>query len=157
MDLPCLKARSYSALRLNHDQNLSKNSPREADDVVRVDVELKTSYSRFLGVAGHGENRKGVGRGKKLWTPQSFSPRTSTGGTRGKDVQHTWNTMIIHVPAVINTWGDAVRRETSRVCHGQGTVIRRVFGVGITGNSVCLSAYHWQTDFFLYISLPGHG
>ena len=28
---------------------------READDVVRVDVEFKTSYSRFIDVTGHGE------------------------------------------------------------------------------------------------------
>ena len=27
---------------------------READDVVRVDVEFKTSYSRFIDVAGRG-------------------------------------------------------------------------------------------------------
>ena len=27
----------------------------EADDVVRVDVEFKTSYSRFIDVAGRGE------------------------------------------------------------------------------------------------------
>ena len=46
---------------------------READDVDRVDVGR-------------------VGRGKKFWTAQNFSPRTTTGGTRGKDVQHTWNT-----------------------------------------------------------------
>ena len=65
---------------------------READDVVRVDVEFKTSYGRFIDVAGRGENRNGVGRGKKFWTAQNFSPRTTTGGTRGKDVQHTWNT-----------------------------------------------------------------
>ena len=65
---------------------------READDVVRVDVEFKTSDSRFIDVAGRGENRNGVGRGKKFWTAQNFSPRRTTGGTRGKDVQHTWNT-----------------------------------------------------------------
>ena len=35
----------------------------------------------------------------------------------------------------------------SVVCHGQSTVIRRVLRVGITGNSVCLAAYHWQMDF----------
>ena len=28
---------------------------READDVVRVDVEFKTSYSRFIDMAGRGE------------------------------------------------------------------------------------------------------
>ena len=85
---------------------------READDVVRVDVEFKTSYSRFFKTwQDAGKNRNGVGRGKKFWTAQNFSPRTTTGGTRGKDVQHTWNTrethVIIRVPAVIKlgeTW-----------------------------------------------------
>ena len=61
---------------------------REAGDAVRVDVEFKTSYSR----PDAGKNRNGVGRGKKFWTAQNFSPRTITGGTHGKDVQHTWNT-----------------------------------------------------------------
>ena len=37
---------------------------READDVVRVDVEFKTSYSRFIDAAVRGGNRNGVGRGK---------------------------------------------------------------------------------------------
>ena len=39
-----------------------------------------------------GKNRNGIRRGKKFWTAQNFSPRTITGGTRGKDAQHTWNT-----------------------------------------------------------------
>ena len=55
--------------------------------------------------------------------------------------------VIIRVLAVIKTWGDAVRRESLGVCHGQSTVIGRVLRVGITGNSVCLAAYHWQMDF----------
>ena len=49
-----LKARSLSAWRLNHGQNPSKMVSREADGVVRVDVEFKTSYSRFIDVAGRG-------------------------------------------------------------------------------------------------------
>ncbi len=37
---------------------------READDVVRVDVEFKMSYCRFIDVAGRGEKKSnGVGRG----------------------------------------------------------------------------------------------
>ena len=55
--------------------------------------------------------------------------------------------VIIRVPAVIKTWGDAVRRERLGVCLGQSTVIGRVLRVGITVNSVCLAAYHWQMDF----------
>ena len=35
-----------------------------------------------------------------------------------------------------------VRRQSLAVCHGQSTVIGRVLRVGITGNSVCLAAYH---------------
>ena len=58
--------------------------------------------------------------------------------------------VITRVPAVIKTWGGAVRRESLGVCHGQSTVIGRVLRVGITGNSVCLSAYHWQMDFSAY-------
>ena len=50
-----LKARSHSALRLDHGQTRQKVVSREADDVVRVDVEFKTSYSRFIDVAGRGE------------------------------------------------------------------------------------------------------
>ena len=57
---------------------------------------------------------------------------------------------MTRVPAVIKTWGGAVRRESLGVCHGQSTVIGRVLRVGITGNSVCLSAYHWQMDFSAY-------
>ena len=53
---------------------------READDVVHVDVEFKTSYSRSIDVAGRGE-KSGRCRTQLL--------RPTTGGTRGKDVQHT--------------------------------------------------------------------
>ena len=53
----------------------------------------------------------------------------------------------MRVPAVIKTLGDAVRRDSLGVCHGQSTVIGRVLRVGITGNNVCLAAYHWQMDF----------
>ena len=55
--------------------------------------------------------------------------------------------VIIRVPAVIITWKDAVRGESLGACHGQSRVSRRVLRVGITGNSVCLVAYHWQMDF----------
>ena len=116
---------------------------READDVVRVDVEFKTSYSRFIDVARRGENRNGVGRGKKFWTAQNFSPRTIMGGTRGKDVQHTWNTR--DNPCSVGGWRGKTRKLG--VCHGQSTVIGLVLRVGITGNSVSSAAYHWQMDF----------
>ena len=98
-----------------------------------------------------GKNRNGVGRSKKFWTAQNFSLRTTTAGTRCKDVQHTWDTrethLIIRVPAVIKTWGDAVRRESLEACPGQSTVIGQVLRDGIAENSVCLAAYHWQMDF----------
>ena len=65
----------------------------DADDIVRVDVEFKTSSSRFIDVAGRkGEIGTASDAAKKVWTAQNFSPRTTTGGTRGKDVQHTCNT-----------------------------------------------------------------
>ena len=52
-----VKARSHSALRkgLIMAKTRQKVVSREADDVVRVDVEFKTSYSRFIDVAGRGE------------------------------------------------------------------------------------------------------
>ena len=48
--------------------------------------------------------------------------------------------VIIRVPAVIKTWGDAVRRESWGVCHGESTVIRQVLR-------------HWQMDFSAYWTL----
>ena len=72
---------------------------READGVVCVDVEFKTSYNRFIDVAGRGEDRNGVGRGKKCWTAQNFSPRTTTAA----HVVETWKTRETHFPAVIKT------------------------------------------------------
>ena len=65
---------------------------RVAEDVVRVDVEFKTSYSRFIDVAGRWEKSERRRTRQKFWTAQNFSPRTTTGDTRGKDVQHMWNT-----------------------------------------------------------------
>ena len=50
-----LKARSDSALRLNTPKPRRKVVSREADDVVRVDNEFKTSFRRFIDVAGRGE------------------------------------------------------------------------------------------------------
>ena len=96
-----LKARSHSALRLNHGQKPSKILARGQPRAAHV---VKTGNTRETHVA-------------------------------------------ISVLAVIKTWGDAIRRKSLGVCHGQGTVIRRVLRVGITDNSVCLAAYHWQMDF----------
>ena len=78
-----LKARSHSDLRLKYGQTRQKVVFREADDVFHVDVEFKTSYSRYIDVAGCGKNRNGIGRGKKFWTAQNFSLLTTTGGTCG--------------------------------------------------------------------------
>ena len=50
--------------------------------------------------------------------------------------------MIIRVSAVIKTSGDVVRCKSLGICQGQSTVIGRVLRIGITGNSVCLAAYH---------------
>ena len=73
------------------------------------------------------------------------------GQPRVAHVVKTCNThethVIIRVPAVIKTWGDVVRRESLGGCLEQSTFIWRVLRIGITGNSVCLAAYHWQMDF----------
>ena len=61
-----LKARSHSALRLNHDQTRQKVVSREVDDAVRVDVEFKTSYSRFVDVPGR------RGKSERRGTRQKF-------------------------------------------------------------------------------------
>ena len=84
---------------------------------------LKTSYSRFIDVAGCGENQNGVGRGKNF----ELLKILARGQPRAAHVLKTCNKretqVIIRVPAVIKTWGDAVRRDSLGVCHGQGTVI----------------------------------
>ncbi len=53
--LPSIKARSHRALRLITAKSRQKVVSREADNVVCIDVEFKTSYSRFIDAAGHGE------------------------------------------------------------------------------------------------------
>ena len=65
--------------------------------------------------------------------------------------------MIIHVLAVIKTWGDAVRRKSLGVCHRQRTVIGRLLCVCITGNNERLAAYHWQMDFSMLRQCLGSG
>ena len=48
-----------------------------------------------------------------------------------------------------------VRRESLGIGHGQSMVIGRVLHVGITGNSMCLAAYHWQIYFSVLRQCPG--
>ena len=108
----------------------------EADDV----VPLMSSLSWFIEVAGQWEKSERR-RLKVLACGQPWAAHVvRTCNTRGTHV-------IIHVPAVIKTWADVVRRESLGVCHGQSTVIERVLHVGNTGNSVCLVAYRWQMNF----------
>ena len=90
-----------------------------------------------------GKNENGVGRGKKFWTAQNFSPRKPW-------VAHVVNTcntrethVTIRVPAVGRRGKTRKFRGLSRAEHGHGRVLR----VGITGNSVCLAAYDLQMDF----------
>ncbi len=117
---------------------------REAHNVVRVSVDFQTSYTRFIDVAGRGKSLNVLNCSKLL-------TRTTTGITCGKDVQHTWYTRkthaIIRVMPAMKSWRDALGRESLAICHGQKTVIGGVLRVGITGNSVCLTSYHWQMDF----------
>ena len=98
----------------------------EAYDIVRVDVKFKTSYKILLKILAR----------RQPWVAH---------------VVKTCNTnethVLIGVTAVIKTWGDAIKRESKGICHGQSTVIGRVLRIGITGNSVCLAAYHWQIYF----------
>ena len=65
---------------------------READDVVRVDVELKTSYGRFKDVAGRGDKFERRRTRQKVLNSSKCIPRTTTANTRGKDVQHVKHT-----------------------------------------------------------------
>ena len=120
----------------------------EADDFVCVDVEFKTSYTQFIDVAGC---RKKFRTASNTATSFELLNILARRQPRVAHVVKTCNTrkthMIIHVLAVIKTWGDAVRRKSLGVCHRQRTVIGRVLCVCITGNNVCLAAYHWQMDF----------
>ena len=105
--VPSLKTPGHTALYgLITTQTRQKVVSRQADDV-RVDVEFKTSYSRIIDVAGRGEKSERRRTRQTFWTAQNFSPRTTTSGTRGKNVQHMWNTRDTRVPGVIKTWGDA--------------------------------------------------
>ena len=116
---------------------------REANDVVRVDVEFKTSYSRCIDVAGRGEKSERRRTWQKVLNCFKILAR---GQPRLAHVVKTCNTrethVIIRVPDVIKTLGDAVRRESLGVRHGQSMVIGRVLRVCITGNGVCLAACH---------------
>ena len=56
---------------------------READDVVRVDVEFKTSYSRFIDVAGRGEKSERHRTRQKVLNCSKFQPAGNHGW-------HTW-------------------------------------------------------------------
>ena len=143
-----VKARSHSALRLNYGQNLSKSdllwSRRCCSRWCRVWDELQLFYRR-----GRTQGKFGTA----LDPTKSFEllKILACGQQRVAHVVKTCNTrethVIIRVPAVIKTWGEAVRRESLGICHGQSMVIGRVLCVGITENSVCLAAYHWQIYF----------
>ena len=112
---------------------------READNVVRLDVELKSIY-------GRGRTRGKFETASDAAKSFELLKILARGQPRATHVVKTCNTrethVIIRVPAVIKTWGDAVRRESLAVCHWQSTVIGRVLRVGIMGNSVCFAAYH---------------
>ena len=65
-----LKPGHTALLRLNHTEIRQKVVSCEADDVVRVDVVFKTSYGRFIDVAGRGE--KSASDGKKVLNCSKF-------------------------------------------------------------------------------------
>ena len=147
-DALMLKARSHSALRLNHGQNPSKSDlpwgRRCCSRWCRVPDELQSMYRR-------GGTRGKIGTASDAAKSFELLKILARGQPRVAHVVKTCNTRETHVinrvPAVIKTWGDAVRRERLGICHGQSTVIGRVLRVGITGNSVRLASYHWQIYF----------
>ena len=133
----CLNARSHSALRLNHGQNPSKSglpwSRRCCSLWCRVYDELQSIYRR-------GRARGKMGTASDAAKSFELLKILAHGQSRVAHVAKTCNTrethVIVRVPAVIKTWGDAVRREGLGVCHGQSTVIGRLLRVGMKGNSV---------------------
>ena len=54
------------------DKTRQKVVSREADDIVRVDVEFKTSCSRFIDVAGRGEKSERRRTRKKVLNCSKF-------------------------------------------------------------------------------------
>ena len=92
----------------------------------------------------HGRTRRKIGTASDAAKSFELLNILARGQPRVAHVVKTCNTretrVIIRVPAVIKTWGDAVRRGSLGVCLGQSTVIGRVLRVGITENSVCLAA-----------------
>ena len=84
---------------------------READDAVRIDVEFKMSYSQFIDMAGCGEISERCRDAAKSFELLKILAR---GQPWAAHVVKTCNTrethVIIHVPAVIKTGGDAVRQ-----------------------------------------------
>ena len=143
-----LKARSHSTLRLNHGHNPSKSgllwSRRCCSRWCRGLDELQSNYRR-------GRTQGKIGTASDAAKSFELLKILARGQPRVAHVVKTCNTrethVIIRVPAVIKTWGDALRRERLGVCLGQSTDIGRVLHVGITGKSVCLAAYHLQMDF----------
>ena len=104
-----VNARSHSALGLNHGQNPSKSDlpwSRRVDDVVRVDVDFETSYSRFIDAAGRGEK---IGTASDAAKSFELLTILARGQPRVAHVVKTCNTLetnvIIRVPAAIKTWG----------------------------------------------------
>ena len=91
----------------------------EAGDLFALMSSLRRATVDLLKWQDTGKNRNGVGRGKKFWTAQNFSPRTTTGGTRSKDVQHTWSTRDKLCSGSEETrWGNLRRRGKTRKFRG---------------------------------------
>ena len=79
---------------------------READDVVRVYAEVKTSSrpkSIYRRGKTQGEFGMASGAAKCFELLKNRNPRTTTGDTRGNDVRRGTH-MLIRVPVVMKSW-----------------------------------------------------
>ena len=112
---------------------------------------LMSSLDELQSICRRGRTRRKIGTASDAAKSFELLKSLARGQPRVTHVVKTCNIrethVIIRVPTVIKTWGDAIRRESLGVRLGQSTVIARVLRVGITGNSVCLAAYHRQMDF----------
>ena len=139
-----VKPWSDSTWRLNHAQKTSKSgltwNSRCCSRWRRAAAVLQTWHD-----VGNGVGRW-FRKGKKTWLKLVSVKRIGV-------PPREWRR---GVPYGGRSATDVVRRQSLAVCYDQSTVIGRVLRVGITENSVCLAAYHWQMHFSAYIELPKH-
>ena len=119
---------SHRDLRLNHGHSTSKSGhpwSRRCCPRLRRDLDvLKTVYGRDR---TRGEIRTPADAVKIFELLKNLFRVQS----RTTDVVKTWSRrgthVIVRALAVIKTWGDAVRRESLAVYHGQSTAVTRSY------------------------------